>query len=67
MKKHSTCIIILVLLSALLLVSCEFSNYWCDQCGKEYSDGNYHDVQKNSVDMTLCEECYEDNIAEQGE
>ena len=54
--------IALVLLSTLLLVSCELSSYWCDKCGKEYSDGNYHDVQKDSVDMTLCEDCYQDYI-----
>lgn len=51
--------IIFIVLSLFLLTSCSSEQYWCDPCGEMYDDGNYHYVHDGSVDVTLCQSCYD--------
>lgn len=50
---------LILLLLVLNFVACGKQEYRCDYCSQWYHDDSYHHVLIETVDLTLCADCYQ--------
>lgn len=55
-NKVKKLFIIPFIFALLMLSACNDNSFYCDRCGKTYTDGNKNYITIGSVDVTLCDD-----------